>query len=730
MSVKYKRLFALLVAGQLSFLVQAQTVVGPTIVSKNSSFAIVADEQTFKNCNTELVNYQKVLESEGLPAYIIYGNWKNPEAVKAELLKLYKTAKLEGIVLIGDIPIPMIRKAQHLATAFKMDEKYDIRDSSIPSDRFYDTFELKFDFIKQDEKQPLFFYYNLAKDGANQINSQLYSGRIKPVNSGEDKYAQINKYLKKAIAEHQSANRMDHVVSYLGDGTLSNSLTAWTPDTYRLEEQFPGVFRNRNQSKYFRFDTNDYPKTEVINELRRDELDLILFHEHGMPERQYLSGNVITHRADDHVNSMQVYLKKQAAKEVKKGKKVSEFLSAWIDKYAIDSNWISGYDSKEFMLQDSINEARKGISLTDIKDIGPNARVVILDACYNADFREDDYVAGRYIFSDGKTVVALSNTVSILQDVASTHMVGLLGFGVRIGQWAKYNHVLESHIVGDPTLRFTPNVNVAQLESLIAGKLSHSELLKLTQNDQYADVQSLALTNLYLKNYVGISKLLNEKFHSSPYATVRLTCMSLLKKMSNAAYHEVLKSAINDADEFNRRFAINEMGKVGKPVFVPLLVQSYVDNQHAKRILFNLNMGLFAFDYKLVKAAADSIFAKSHFLDKEKAKAQFLTSASTGFYSNINKETFDRSAKISSRKMYINSLKNLNYHPSVAAYNKLVLDKQEPEELRVAMLQSLAWFMHSYRKQEIVATCKKIIANSTESELMKTEAERTLNILL
>ena len=38
-------------------------------------------------------------------------------------MRLYRESRLEGAVFIGDIPIPMIRKAQHMTSAFKMDEE-------------------------------------------------------------------------------------------------------------------------------------------------------------------------------------------------------------------------------------------------------------------------------------------------------------------------------------------------------------------------------------------------------------------------------------------------------------------------------------------------------------------------------------------------------------------------------------------------------------------------------
>ena len=90
--------------------------------------------------------------------------------------------------------------------------------------------------------------------------------------------------------------------------------------------------------------------------------------------------------------------------------------------------------------------------------IAPNVRFVIFDACYNGDFREDDYIAGRYIFSSGKCVAAFANSVNVLQDKSANDLFGLLGLGTRLGFWARYTNILESHILGDPTFCFRPSV--------------------------------------------------------------------------------------------------------------------------------------------------------------------------------------------------------------------------------------------------------------------------------
>ena len=105
----------------------------------------------------------------------------------------------EGAVFIGNIPIPMIRKAQHMTSAFKMDEReYPMGRASIPTDRFYDDFDLKFKPIK-DSTDGLKHFYQMDPESAQYIECDIYTGRLKPLAGNGDKYAQISKYLNKYI---------------------------------------------------------------------------------------------------------------------------------------------------------------------------------------------------------------------------------------------------------------------------------------------------------------------------------------------------------------------------------------------------------------------------------------------------------------------------------------------------------------------------------------------------
>jgi hypothetical protein len=100
--------------------------------------AVVVDQVTYEKIATEVDAYVAAITNSSREGVLVVDKWFNPDSIKAELFNMYKNNNLEGAVFIGDIPIPMIRDAQHLTTAFKMDQKRRMDWSSVPSDRFYD----------------------------------------------------------------------------------------------------------------------------------------------------------------------------------------------------------------------------------------------------------------------------------------------------------------------------------------------------------------------------------------------------------------------------------------------------------------------------------------------------------------------------------------------------------------------------------------------------------------
>ena len=701
---------------------QAQTFVKPAMKVKDTSFAVITDEGTYRACEAELKAYQETLEKEGLPTFIVYNEWKTPEDVKKAIAKLYKKNKLEGVVFVGEIPIPMIRKAQHMTSAFKMDEKNNAwRDSSVPSDRFYDDFDLQFDFLKQDSVENNFFYYNLAVESPQRIQCDIYSARVKAIDNGEDPYVQISRYFKKTVAEHRTNNKLDQFFSYTGDGSYSNSLTAWTPETFTIREQLPGIFDKEGRARFIRYNFSAYPKDDVINMLKREDLDLSIFHEHGVPERQYLSGSPATNRWNTHIDAMKYYYRSLARKKQGNKKAFDEMLDKMKNKYGLDSTWIAGYADPKVIAEDSLLDLRTGIILPEVTDFKPNSRMVIFDACYNGDFREKDYIAGRYIMSEGKCVTTFANSVNVLQDKMANEMLGLLGMGARVGQWAKLTNILESHIIGDPTLRFQ-SINGMDANALFKAPYNEGRMLELLQSP-YADIQNFALHNLYRNGYPGISTLLRKTFETSPFMMVRFTSLALLEKIGDKNFQEVLPLAIRDSYEFICRTSIRMMQHVGLNEYVYPQIKAYVEDNLSERVAFNIVLGLHVFDETAVREVIDKVMAETYVLQDKEEMREALEKANNN--RSMQKELLSKETAERWRILYCNSLKNYMAHACVDGLLDLLVDSNESEKLKVSLLEALAWFTHSYRKPDILQACDQLRKDKNLSESLREEANRT-----
>ena len=707
----------------LATMAMAQKYVRPKERQLTRSFAVITDSKTWKQCKSELVAYQQMLNEEQLPTFIIYKDWKRPEEVKKVIQRLYSQQHLEGVVFVGDIPIAMIRKAQHLTSAFKMNENtFPWNESSVPSDRFYDDLHLMFDYVKQDSIQKNFFYYELAVQSPQTIHCDIYSGRIKPVDNGVDPYQQIRDYLLKTIEQHRSGNKLDQFFSYTGEGSYSNSLTAWTPEAFTIREQMPGVFDKQGRARFMRYSFYDYPKETVMNMMKREDLDLAIFHEHGTPDRQYLSASPATEDLNSHIEKLKADKRSYIRRWAKTPEKIAEYIQKQREEYGLDASWFEGYDDPKKLEKDSLLDLKTGIVLSDVTKMKPNARMVIFDACYNGDFREKDYIAGRYIFSEGKSVVAFANSVNVLQDKQANEMLGLLGLGARVGQWAQLTNILESHVIGDPTFRFTSNDASLNLSELISRPYNEAEALR-NVDSPYADVQNLALHQLYRNGYAGISDLLAKKYRTSPYAVVRYTSLALLTQVNDRNLQEILKESIHDSNEFIRRTTVRFMAYVGLDDYVPLLVKEYAENYFSERERFDIGMKMRVFDEKVVKKAVEDVLAHSYVTDKKELAEVLLKE--NEYKTSADEHIFDKTGKKGYRISYINSLKNENIHASIDGYLKLILDADEEEKVRCALLESLAWFKWSYRRQDIMDACQQLMSNANTPAAVRENAERT-----
>ena len=252
----------------------AQTIIKPSVKTK-TTFAIVTDTKSYEEAKKEIDDYRASVEQEGLGTYLVIDNWKTPQPIREVLQILHEDKKspLEGCVLVGDIPIPMIRNAQHLCSAFKMNQTMDWQRSSVPSDRYYDDFDLKFDYIKQDSLQADYHYLSLRADSKQYLSPDIYSGRIRPLRGkGMDKYQLLRDYLKKVVTEKQKNNVLDQLTMARGHGYNSEDPLAWSGEQIALREQLPQLFLPGNTVKFYDFTFQFPSKNLYLNEVQREEI--------------------------------------------------------------------------------------------------------------------------------------------------------------------------------------------------------------------------------------------------------------------------------------------------------------------------------------------------------------------------------------------------------------------------------------------------------------------------
>ncbi|RFS26577.1 HEAT repeat domain-containing protein [Chitinophaga silvatica] len=735
----YKKLSAglLILSSFASTSIYAQQIEAPGLKTASTSFAIVVDDVTLQKSGAAIKAYKQALEAQGLATYIVSKKWGQPEEIRAVLQKLYKAPiKLEGAVLVGDIPVPMIRNAQHLTSAFKMDQRHDWKRSSVPSDRFYDDFDLQFEFLKQDSIQKNYYYYNLKATSPQNIQMDIYTGRIKPpVQKGEDIYAKISDYLMKVVAEKKQNNELNDAMVFSGQGYHSESLNAWAGEQLALKEQFPHLFAFGNSIKFMNFRMATYIKFNLLSEIQRPELDMALFHEHGDEETQILSAYPLANNPQPSIDNIKRFLRsKIQSASRKKGADIQKVKQGYVESMGVPMSWMDDALDPAVMLADSISDANKNIVIEDMVKVVPNARFVMLDACINGAFHLDDYLAGHYSFGKGKTIVTMANSVGVIQDQWSDELLGLLQYGVRIGNWLRETAWLETHLIGDPTFAFTNNnKGIPNINNLIVKKTNDPdtwvEMLKRSE----PDLQCLAMKHLYNIQHEKISSNLKNIYFSSTSMIVRLEAIKLLHNFNNADYHMVLKAAINDPYELTRRLAATWLGDWGSDEAVPALVNLAIADRHSRRVSSQVRNSFAFMNPKTVIDEVNKQISNDHyFVDSSEFRTKLIEDqlrTEKSLKDNVN-VMMDKSQKQKERLFNITTLRAYNYHQAFSSAIQLASDKTEDEKLRVAVIEALSWQEHSYKKADILQMCKKLLADASESAAVKEQVLRTEAILL
>ena len=711
-----------------------QEIIKPSVSSK-TSFAIVVDQKTFNDLKPELMAYRQSVEQDGLGTYIIAHNWEKPEQIREQLQQLRKAKQpLEGTVLVGNIPVVMIRDAQYLTSAFKMNQKIRWDKSSVPSDRYYDDLDLKLNFIKQDtaSERSNYFYYSLDATSPQYIEMDIYSARIKPpVEKGENPTDKIKAYLQKLVELRKVSNPLNDMIASTGHGYNSNSINSFAGDVLALKSQFPSLYLPGNSIKFLNFRNADFMKFNLLRELKREGLDFAFMTGHGTPTLQLINGYPLASNPQPSMENVGRYLRSKVRSAKEDGRDIEKVKEGFKTSLGVSDKWMNDAFEKAVIDSDSVFNDNLDVQIWDIRDAGIQAPLVYLNSCLTGSFHLDNYLAGYYPFSNNKNIAAIANSVGVLQDLWPAELMGTLQHGIRVGNWFKHIAYLETHILGDPTFHFTSSRGKEINEAI--GTVAKASYWKNLLKEQDADLQSLAL--VYLQKQLPeaeMSALLKSTYFSSPFETTRMQAFALLRKYENEAYFTVLHAARQDSYEFIRRMAVYDLGEFGGDDFAKDLIAFYVSDPHSERINYRLRTNMTFFNPELLKTEINNQVSQNKGINNASALSAQLIKDIDYNQSKVDKmqaTILDKNTAEKERLAEITTLRLYRYHRVVPAVLKVIEDASESEALRITALEAMSWFPLSYQREAIFRTCDALLQDSKVPPAVKEQALKTKHVM-
>ncbi len=700
----------------------------------STSFAIVVDSKTYSECKQSVLNYKQSVENDSLSAYILVSDWNDPRTIRNELKKLYDSKpKLEGAVFIGDVPIPMIRNAQHMTSAFKLDEeRYPWFRSACPSDRFYEDFDLKFNFLSKDTVHTLCYYYSLAPESPQKIQKEIYSARMKPSGTDIDKYALIRKYLDRVVKQKEKAIELNHAFVFTGHGYNSESLDSWADERMLMKELFPDLYKGGGRMEFWNHAMSREIKDIVLAKLQEPEMDMAIFHAHGDVDMQLLASYPIPANAQENIEAVKMFFRSKVRTAKERKQNVDEAIKYYKTGYDVPDSWFDGIFSDSLIAADSILNYKLDIYLNDIRNIKPYPKYVMFDECFNGSYHQDEYVAGEYVFGNGEVITGEGNAVNCLQDKYADELIGLFNYGIRAGLRHREINNLETHLIGDPTFRFA-NQEKINFNYLLSEELRKNETLwKVLSSSQYPVLRSLAYRRLKEMKGSSVSAQLLKAYKEEASYEVRTTLFKLLAECNDENTLTALSLSINDPYEFVRRKTAEIMGETGDRRFIAPLAKSIITDV-SDRVAYSAreSIGYLGIEesgkvFEQVINAYPVSERNTNMLERFKGT---VNRNKTWVYDELLKNICSDTLKLKSRLSEARTFRNYKFHEVIPQILKVVEDPKQPEQLRTHCAEALGWFNISNRRFKIIAGLKNVAKQDGLPAALKAEITRSINRL-
>lgn len=713
------------------FLLTFVACFGMAISAKSrNGFAIVIDKESYQQARTEVEAYAQCVERlHNLRVYTVIDRWEVPDSIRKELIRLHRQKKepIVGAVFVGDIPIAMIRDGQHMTSAFKMTQSQPRQMSSVPSDRFYDDFDLKFKYIDRDSNAN-YFYYSITPESSQRLRPDIYSGRIRPTDVGDtDRYEKLRRYLRKVVVEKQRRRSLEKMFFFSGHGYISESKVARMDERAAWFEHFPHLKDSRNRISYMDHSDRNPVKESVMGELMRTDLDLAVLHHHGNWDTQYFNGL----KKIPTVREAKEFIRKNVREHIvaakKKGRDWEKMKSDLMERFDLPESWLADVFDKSLSEKDSLEAAAADLHLEDFAGYGyqPNVPVVMIDACFCGSFHKENCIANEYIFQPGTTVVVVANSVNVLQDKWSDRLIGLIGEGGCVGDIVRFSSFLESHVIGDPTYRFASKDAPLDIDRLVIE--NRPSMWKKLLKSPKPEFQSLAIDRLCELGAMD-SKWLRKIYETSPVGIVRLMALTKIADFRDDNAIEVIRLGTQDSYELVQRQALRLIHNSGDHRLIPALIGVCIENNTSDRVNFNARMAIGVMPQKKLLEEFARRFDSPELQTVRKDSVRSLISQVIERYSGSRAQevlAIDTATHIKNIRFTVRSQRNSLVHDHVPFLLDYIKKQGTAPDLQIMLLEALGWHRQSYMAPMIAEESLRISKDARYAEEVRAEALKT-----
>ncbi len=656
-------------------------------VSDNGvKFAIVIDGKTFSNVKDQVYSYRDALSKDGLDAYIISGDWENPDQVREEIRKVYlaNQKNFEGIVLVGDIPVVMVRNAQNMTRRFKMNEnQFEKGRSSVPSDRFYDDLGLEFEFISKSKHvsgadgRELFFY-NLKPESRQYLAPDFYSGRIMyPAGIGGDKYKAIGDFLARAAAAHLNPPKMRDMLLSRGALSEGEDPQARSGVVEMLRDQIP--FLEEYPQRLFTLDfSKDYdPVTDnLLMSLKNKRFGIFYYRGHG------------------NFGEMQ---------------------------------------------PGAAGKGKWKIPEEDIRNLPVQMNYIILNSCFNGVLHRGKDVAGAFLFSKGNVLAVQAVSINSWQDEWMSRYMGIIYGGARVGEYHRLFPLLERNIIGDPTFHFAScydydlkdqTVLKAEDEPYWTACLERG-LPPQAEGSRNNSLSCVAVNRLQAMGKLSSSEIVQRSLKTiSP--SVSLEYIMQVYEMFGRGYSpevsEDLLKMFRYGLQSNAEFVVRHTAVIELFYSNPVLCQALIETMNTNIKLRRARCRQFTGDALglMPPQIVDSVLANSPLRQNALLCSEVKKAMEAG--QKLKKTELmvltDTHTETARRVLHAIAVKNWPYPDQIQLYLQMIANSSLNTEIRLHLADGLGYFDYSYKKKEVIDGVRKLLEDPSVEATMRNSMNR------